>query len=85
MANKNNFSFSNCFRLYRGLTLIHRPEDKDFSGFRFREAHKVCNISRGQEDPARARFVSEHTPPPVPAWQDNALVEKWKSKLHHNS
>lgn len=84
MANKNNFSFSNCFRLYCGLTLIYRPEDKDFSGFRFREEHKVFNILHGQDDPARARFVSEHAPPPVPAWQDNALVEKWKNKLQCN-
>lgn len=46
----------------------------------------VINIYYGPGiDPARARFVSEHLPPPVPAWQDNALVEKWKSKLHHNS
>lgn len=81
-AKNKNPRFRDAFKLHIGLSLMEWP-DRNLIHY---SQTRVRNIYYGPGiDPARARFVSEHAPPPIPVWQDSALVEKWKNKLHHNS
>lgn len=80
---KNNFLFR--YPNGRPIPKIELIDPAEFQNINQFVHKKYFILYAPGVDLQKARFVSERTPPPIPIWQDSALVEKWKNKLQCNS